>query len=182
MIPFFAQLPTHQYTIFERKASILLKLGAFYNNLLKIHPIYVIWAPSLMKTHQSLRKIAFQKAGSTWIRISWQCEPPKSNLETRIEFAICPTFLCKIPVFRLFLPLVESIFNNLSHQMTLSQHFVNIFNFFQLFLSNYWSIQIILYFAWKIGQNLSNFHPLAPFFGLLIKWPLCWKKSLTERP
>ena len=50
---FFAKFPTHQYTIFESK------LGAFYNNLPKIHPIYVIWAPSsLMKTPRSLYQIS----------------------------------------------------------------------------------------------------------------------------
>ena len=39
----------------KEKHPILLKLGAFYHNLLKIHPIYVIWAPSsLMKTHRWL--------------------------------------------------------------------------------------------------------------------------------
>ena len=37
---FFAKLPTHQYTIFDRKAPNLPKLGAFYNNLLKTHPIF----------------------------------------------------------------------------------------------------------------------------------------------
>ena len=49
-------LPTHQYTILERKAPrILLNLGAFCHNLLKIHPIYVLWAVlSLMKIHRSL--------------------------------------------------------------------------------------------------------------------------------
>ena len=47
---FFAEFPTHQYTIFERKAHNLTKLGAFYNILPQIHPIYVIWVPSsLMK-------------------------------------------------------------------------------------------------------------------------------------
>ena len=41
-------------------SKILLKLGAFYHNLLKIHPIHVIWAPSsLMKTYQISRN-------STW--------------------------------------------------------------------------------------------------------------------
>ena len=56
---FFAQLSNHRYTIFERKAPILLKLGAFYHNLLNIHPIYVIWAhSSLMKTHRSLYQIS----------------------------------------------------------------------------------------------------------------------------
>ena len=47
---FFAHVPTHQYTIFERKYPILTKLGAFYNNLPKIHLVYKILVPlSLMK-------------------------------------------------------------------------------------------------------------------------------------
>ena len=38
---------------------ILLKLGAFYHNLLKTHPIYVILTPSSqMKTHRSLYQIS----------------------------------------------------------------------------------------------------------------------------
>ena len=45
----------------KEKHPILTKLGAFYRNFSKIHPIYVIWAPSsLMKTlrllYQFLRK------------------------------------------------------------------------------------------------------------------------------
>ena len=43
----------------EEKHPIWIKLGAFYNNLPKIHPIYVIWAPSsLMKTPRSLYQIS----------------------------------------------------------------------------------------------------------------------------
>ena len=38
-------------------------MGAFYNNLPKIHPIYVIWAPSsLMKTPRSLYQISRKSA------------------------------------------------------------------------------------------------------------------------
>ena len=54
----------------KEKHPILTKLGAFYNNLPKIHPIYVIWAPpSLMKLPRSLaytkfREKAPQKAGT----------------------------------------------------------------------------------------------------------------------
>ena len=51
-----ALFPTHHYTS-------LTKLGAFYNNLPKIHPIYVIWAPSsLMKTLRSLYQISQKSA------------------------------------------------------------------------------------------------------------------------
>ena len=46
-------------TQFGEKHPIWIKLGAFYNNLPKIHPIYVIWAPSsLMKTPRSLYQIS----------------------------------------------------------------------------------------------------------------------------
>ena len=59
--PFYKILPCSPFPIVRhsltfpyhfRKKSIwfLSKLGAFYNNLPKVHPIYVIWAPSsLMK-------------------------------------------------------------------------------------------------------------------------------------
>ena len=43
---FFTQLPTVSIPILREKHQILLKLGAFYHNLLKIHQIHVIWAPS----------------------------------------------------------------------------------------------------------------------------------------
>ena len=48
-IPIFRTI-THPsvYAIFERTLNFAQN-GAFYHNLLKIHPIYVIWAPSLMK-------------------------------------------------------------------------------------------------------------------------------------
>ena len=47
------------YLFQKEKHPILLKLGAFYHNVLKIHPIYVIWAPpSLMKAHRSLYQIS----------------------------------------------------------------------------------------------------------------------------
>ena len=62
-LPIFAQFPTNPYTISERKAPNFDKLGAFYNNLPKIHPVYVIWAPSsLMKTLWSLYQISWKSA------------------------------------------------------------------------------------------------------------------------
>ena len=39
---FFAQFPTHQYTIFDRKHLILPKLGAFYNNFAQNTPYFCI--------------------------------------------------------------------------------------------------------------------------------------------
>ena len=38
------KLPTQPFS--KEKHPIVTKLGASYNNLPKIHPIYVIWAPS----------------------------------------------------------------------------------------------------------------------------------------
>ena len=47
----------------KEKHPIWIKLGAFYNNLPNIHPIYVIWAPSsLMKTPRSLYQISRKSA------------------------------------------------------------------------------------------------------------------------
>ena len=49
-LPIFHLINHYHYTVLDRKHQILPKLGAFYNNLPKMHSIYVIWAPlSLMK-------------------------------------------------------------------------------------------------------------------------------------
>ena len=87
---FSSPFTTGQYTKFvKQKHPILAKLGAFYNNLLKIHPIYVIWASSsVMRTHWSIYqnswKKAPQKAGTC---IPCQCEspPPGQDLIRAIE-------------------------------------------------------------------------------------------------
>ena len=59
-IPIFCQISHPSVYHFRKKEHpIWIKLGAFYNNLPKIHPIYVIWAPSfLMKTPRSLYQIS----------------------------------------------------------------------------------------------------------------------------
>ena len=59
-IPIFALSSTHQYSIFNRKATnFFFQIWCFYHNLIKIHPIYVFWTPSsLIKTHQSLYQIS----------------------------------------------------------------------------------------------------------------------------
>ena len=58
--PISHNYPPVSIPISKEKHPILLKLGAFYHNLLKVHPIHVIWAPSsLMKTYQISRN-------STW--------------------------------------------------------------------------------------------------------------------
>ena len=47
---FLPNYPSINIHFRKEKYLILTKLGAFYNNLPNIHPIYVIWAPlSLMK-------------------------------------------------------------------------------------------------------------------------------------
>ena len=56
---FFAKFPPISIPFSKEKHPIWIKLGAFYNNLPKIHPIYVIWAPSsLMKTPRSVYQIS----------------------------------------------------------------------------------------------------------------------------
>ena len=80
---FFTQLLTHQYTIFDRKYWILLKLGAFYNNLLKIHQIFEFgllcpwWKPTICYT--KFHKKVLQRQAH--IHIPCQCEnsPPPWN-------------------------------------------------------------------------------------------------------
>ena len=64
---FLPNFPPISIPFLKEKHPILIKLGAFYNNLPKIHPIYVIWAPSsLMKTpdlYTKFREVP-QKAGT----------------------------------------------------------------------------------------------------------------------
>ena len=56
---FSPNLPPFSIPFSKEKHPILLKLSYFCHNLLKIHPIYVIWAPSsLMKTHRLLYQIS----------------------------------------------------------------------------------------------------------------------------
>ena len=56
---FLPNFPPINIPFLKEKHPILTKLDAFYNNLPKIHPIYVTWAPSsLMKTPQSLYQIS----------------------------------------------------------------------------------------------------------------------------
>ena len=60
---FLPNFPPISIPFSKEKHPIWIKLGAFYNNLPKIHPIYVIWAPSsLMKTHRSLYQISRKSA------------------------------------------------------------------------------------------------------------------------
>ena len=60
---FLPNFPPISIPFLKEKHPIWIKLGAFYNNLPKIHPIYVIWAPSsLMKTPRSLYQISRKSA------------------------------------------------------------------------------------------------------------------------
>ena len=62
-INFLPNFPPISIPFSKEKHPILIILGAFYNNLPKIHPIYVIWAPSsLMKTPRSLYQISRKSA------------------------------------------------------------------------------------------------------------------------
>ena len=69
----------YQFCTGKKTHKILLNVGAFYDNLLKTHPIYVNWAPSpAMKPLDRYTKIcekALQKAGTyTYTMLMW--EPP----------------------------------------------------------------------------------------------------------
>ena len=77
---FLPNFPPINIPFSKEKHPILIKLGAFYNNLPKIHPIYVIWAPSsLMKTPHRYTKFCKkvpQKAGTyTYTMSMWG--PPR---------------------------------------------------------------------------------------------------------
>ena len=72
--------PPINTSIRKRSTKFLFKLGAFYHNLLKIRPIYVIYAPSSQMT--TLRSLSYQILrnctwkGRTYIRKPRQCENP----------------------------------------------------------------------------------------------------------
>ena len=58
-----ANFPPISIPFSKEKRQTLIKLGAFYNILPKIHPIYVIWAPSsLMKTPIAIPNFAKKRA------------------------------------------------------------------------------------------------------------------------
>ena len=80
---FWPNFPPISIPFLKEKHPILIKLGAFYNNLPKIHPIYVIWAPSsLMKTPRSLYQISRKSAPKgrhiyTYTMSMWEPPPPR---------------------------------------------------------------------------------------------------------
>ena len=78
-INFLPNFPPISIPFLKEKHPILIKLGAFYNNLPKILPIYVIWAPSsLMKTPPIAIPNFAKKCPKrqAHIRIPCQCENP----------------------------------------------------------------------------------------------------------
>ena len=81
---FLPNFPPITIPFSKERHPILIKLGAFYNNLPKIHPIYVIWAPSsLMKTPDRYTKFcekAPQKVGTyTYTMSMWEPPPPDTS-------------------------------------------------------------------------------------------------------
>ena len=73
---FLLNFPPFSTLFSKEKHPILTKLGAFYNNLPKIHPIYVIWAPStLMKTPDRYTKFREKAPPSEVVRASQGCHP-----------------------------------------------------------------------------------------------------------
>ena len=84
-----ASFTTHQYTYFVLKNTdpILLKLGTFYNNLLKKHLIYVNWVPSSVMNPPSLYQNRGGGGGGkcpkrqAYIRIPCQCEYPSLGFQ-----------------------------------------------------------------------------------------------------
>ena len=79
---FLPNFPPISIPFSKEKHPLLTKLGAFYNNLPKIHPIYVIWAPSsLVNPHRytKFREKAPQKAGTYTFTMSMWDPPPGSH-------------------------------------------------------------------------------------------------------
>ena len=79
---FFAHLPTHQYTFFDRKVcSHLVFLQKFAQNTLN----FWIWAPSfLMKTHRSLYQIS-RKSTPKGRHIPNQCENHLGTISYKVH-------------------------------------------------------------------------------------------------
>ena len=73
--PISHNYPPVSIPILKEKHPILLKLGVFYHNLLKIHPIHVIWALHLWWKHTKYREIAPEK-GDTYTFTTSMWDPP----------------------------------------------------------------------------------------------------------
>ena len=92
-IPIFCKI----CPILKQKHPILTKLGAFYNNLHKIHPIYVIWAPSSPPIAIPNFVKNTQKAGTYYTYTMSIWDPPRTQVA---EILLRHTGVAK------FLPLV----------------------------------------------------------------------------
>ena len=88
---FLPNYPPISIPFSKEKHPILTKLGALYNNLPKIHPIYVIWAPSsLMKTPPIALPTFAQKAYVYHVNMR-PPPPPPCRPTARINFGRCRT-------------------------------------------------------------------------------------------
>ena len=87
---FFCQISHPSVYHFQKKSTQFWPNWVFfYSNLLKIQPIYVIWAPSsLMKTPRSLYQISRKSApkGRHIYMSIWDPPPGWSVMKNRIEF------------------------------------------------------------------------------------------------
>ena len=86
---FLPNFPLISIPFSKEKHPILNKLGAFYNNLPKIHTIYTIWAhSSLIKPPIAIPNFVKKRPKrQAHIRISCQCEnPPGEMQQTKISF------------------------------------------------------------------------------------------------
>ena len=93
---FLPNFPPISIPFSKEKHPILTKLDAFYNNLPKIHPIYVIWAPlSLMKPPNRYTKFHEKShKRQAHIRILCQCEnPPRLRTCFKIKIFTCDSAL-----------------------------------------------------------------------------------------
>ena len=91
---FLPNFPPISIPFSKEKHPILIKLGIFYNNLPKIHPIYVIWAPSsLMKTPRSLYQISRKSAPKGRhiyvYHVNVRTPPPDFDVNVIIESMFC---------------------------------------------------------------------------------------------
>ena len=80
---FLPNFPPISIPFSKEKHPILIKLGAFYNNLPKIHPIYVIWAPSSL---MNFREKVPQKAGTYVYHVNVRT-PPGLNIVIKKYFS-----------------------------------------------------------------------------------------------
>ena len=92
---FLPNFPPISIPFSKEKHPIWIKLGAFYNNLPKIHPIYVIWAPSsLMKPSRSLYQISRKSAPKGRhiyvYHVNVRTTPPPGDFRTESHLSFCP--------------------------------------------------------------------------------------------